>query len=435
MTEQYDVLVVGAGPAGLAAANAAAGHGARVGLIDAQTTMGGQVWRRDVQQAAPRMANAAFRAVGNQTRIDWLAQTQVVAAADRELLVEQAGQRRVLHYAKLVLAGGARELLLPFPGWTLPGVFGAGGAQALTKQGWSMAGKRIVVAGSSPLLLAAAATLRKHGAIVLGIYEQASAQRLAEFASRLWRWPAKAAQALALRTTLAGVPYRAGAFVRAAYGDNTVRTAEVQIGQRSQRIDCDYLAVGYGLVPNVELAQLLGCALDERGRHPRVRVDEDQRTSIADVYAAGEVCGIGGRDTARIEGAIAGHTATGGIQAAQALHAARRRARRFADLLETQFALDPRLRELAAADTIVCRCEDVPLSALQNCTDARAAKLHTRCGMGACQGRICGTALAELGRFPRSGLRPPIFPARLATLAAAEFNPTTFHFSNQENDS
>ena len=425
MVEHYDVLVVGAGPAGLAAANAAAGHGARVGLIDAQATMGGQVWRHDVQRPAPRMASAMLRAVGNQTQIEWLAQTQVVTASDRELLVEQSGQQRIVRYAKLVLACGARELLLPFPGWTLPGVFGAGGAQALTKQGWPMAGKRIVVAGSGPLLLAAAATLRKHGAVVLGIYEQASAQRLAGFASRLWQWPAKAAQAIALRATLAGVPYRAGAFVRAAYGDDAVRTAEVQIGQRSRRIDCDYLAVGYGLVPNVELAQLLGCVLDERGRHPRVHVDDDQRTNIANVYAAGETCGIGGRDTARIEGAIAGHAAAGEIQAAQALHAARRRARRFADLLEAQFALDPRLHKLAAADTIICRCEDVPLSALQNCADARAAKLHTRCGMGACQGRICGTALAELGRFPRSGLRPPIFPARLATLAAAEFTPTS----------
>ena len=420
MAEHYDVLVVGAGPAGLAAANAAASRGTRVGLIDAQATPGGQVWRRDVRAGVPRVARYAFHAVESRTNIACLTQTQIVAATNKELLVEQATQARTLRYHKLVLACGARELLLPFPGWTLPGVFGAGGAQALVKQGWPIDGKRVVVAGSGPLLLASAATLRKHGARVLAIYEQASAKQLAAFAGALWRWPQKAAQAIALRATLAGVPYHTGAFVLAAHGDTQLRSVEVQIGKNILRIECDHLAAGYGLVPNIELAQLLGCALDVGGRHPRIEVDEDQRTSIANVYAAGEVCGIGGRDTARIEGAIAGHAAAG-AQAAPALRSAHRKARRFSALLETRFALDPRIRELATDDTIVCRCEDVAWSALRDFDDARAAKLQTRCGMGACQGRICGTALAELGRFARSGLRPPIFAARLATLADADF--------------
>jgi len=424
MVERYDVLIVGAGPAGLAAADAAAGHGLRVGLLDAQATQGGQVWRHDVRRAPTHAAVIAFEAVARHANIAWLERTQVIAAATDKLLVEQDGQSRCLHYDKLILACGARELLLPFPGWTLPGVLGAGGAQALVKQGWPVKGKRIVVAGSGPLLLAAAATLRKHDAIVLGIYEQTSMAQLTAFASRLWRWPARAAQAVALRTALAGVPYRAGAFVRAAYGDTQLRAAEVHIGKRTRRIDCDLLAVGYGLVPNVELAQLLGVALDERGRHPHIEIDEDQRTNLANVYAAGEVCGIGGRDVARIEGAIAGHVAAGDAAALRALHTARRRARHFSALLETHFALDPRIRDLADADTIVCRCEDVPLSALNGYADARAAKLATRCGMGACQGRICGTALAELERFPRAGSRPPIFPARLATLADAGFAST-----------
>jgi len=421
MAEHFDVLVVGAGPAGLAAADAAASHGARVGLLDAQATLGGQVWRRDVRAEAPRVARHAFHAIDSRTNIARFTQTQIVAATDKELLVEQTEQARTLRYDKLVLACGARELLLPFPGWTLPGVFGAGGAQALVKQGWPIAGKRVVVAGSGPLLLAAAATLRKHGARVAAIYEQASAKQLAAFAGALWRWPQKATQAIALRATLAGVPYHAGAFVCAAQGDTQLRSVEVQIGKNMRRIECDHLAVGYGLVPNVELAQLLGCALDVGGRHPRIEVDEDQRTSIANVYAAGEVCGIGGRDTARIEGAIAGHVATGATQATQALQSARRKARRFSTLLETRFTLDPRIRELATDDTIVCRCEDVAWSSLRDFDDAGAAKLQTRCGMGACQGRVCGTALAELGRFARSGHRPPIFSARLATLADADF--------------
>ncbi len=422
-SECYDVVVVGAGPAGLAAAGAAASHGARVGLLDAQPLLGGQVWRNDVHAGAPRIARAAFRTIAARANVEWLAATQVVAASAGELLVEQDGRARALQCDKIVLACGARELLLPFPGWTLPGVTGAGGAQALAKQGWPFAGKRVLVAGSGPLLLAAAATLRRHGARVVGICEQASAASMAVFASQLWRWPSKALQAAALRSALATVPWRTSAIVREALGDSGVRAAIVQIGDRRQTIECDHLAVGYGLVPNVELAQLLGCALDASGRHPRIKVDAEQRTSIANVHAAGEVCGIGGRDAARIEGAIAGHAATGAMQAARSLHGARLRVRAFAQLLETQFALVPGVRELATDDTIVCRCEDVAWSALRDFTDIRAAKLQTRCGMGACQGRTCGTALAELGHGAREGLRLPLFPARLETLATP-FNPT-----------
>jgi NADPH-dependent 2,4-dienoyl-CoA reductase/sulfur reductase-like enzyme len=414
MREHYDVLVAGAGPAGLAAAQAAATRGARVGLLDAQPRAGGQVWRHDVRLPAPR---AARQAIDKLHGVELLAHHSVIAAESSALRVETPQGSRLLSFGALVLATGARELLLPFPGWTLPGVTGAGGLQALAKQGWPVAGKRVVIAGSGPLLLAAADTLRKHGAQVLGIYEQARADALRSFAWQLRRWPARAWQAAGLRLRLAGVPYRFGCFVRAATGDEAVHKVEIETPRGMQRVDCDLLAVGYGLVPNTELASLLGCALDEADTHPRVQVDALLRTSAANIYAAGEACGIGGLAVARIEGAMAGHMAVGDAAAANALLPQRDRARRFGALLARHFALDPRLRTLADDRTLVCRCEDVPLGALAGFADARAAKLATRCGMGACQGRICGTALAELGRFPRGGARPPVFPARLATLA------------------
>lgn len=417
-SERYDVLVVGAGPAGLAAAHAAAGHGARVGLIDAQAQPGGQVWRHDIATPPPR---AARKAIGSlPDRIEWLAQTQVLMAQERSLLVESPQGARWLAWEALILATGARELLLPFPGWTLPGVTGAGGAQALAKQGWPMAGKRVLVAGSGPLLLAAAATLRAHGAQVLGILEQAPRRKLFGFAASLRRWPGKAAQALALRARLFGIPYRTGTLVRAALGEDRLRAVEVEGPRGIERIECDHLAVGYGLVPNVELAQLLDCRLERRGAHAQVAVDEALRTSVERVYAAGEACGIGGRDTALIEGEMAGHHAVGASAAAAALRPQRRHARAFAEQLQRSFALEPRVRALAAPETLVCRCEDVPLSALRGFASQRDAKLATRCGMGACQGRVCGTALAELGLFPshdHDGRRPPLFPTRLATLA------------------
>lgn len=424
MRNDFDVLVIGAGPAGLAAAHAAATHGARVGLVDEQAAAGGQVWRHDVRRAAPAMARRSIEKTIHHAAVEWLTRTRVIAQEDGGLLMEDPDGARVLRYQKLILATGARELLLPFPGWTLPGVTGAGGLQALAKQGWPLAGRRVVVAGSGPLLLAAAATAKAHGATVLGIYEQASRKNISRFAAGLLRWPGKAAQTIALGARLAGVPYHSGSIVRRAYGDesntNAVHAVEVESPRGLTRIECDLLAVGYGLLANVELARMLGCELALLGAHGTVVTDRYQQTSLPGVYAAGELCGIGGRDAARIEGAIAGHAATGNASDADRLLPARRRTRLFSDTLNRHFALDPRARTLAQPDTLICRCEDVALSALDGYTDARDAKLATRCGMGACQGRVCGSALAELGRFPRGGTRPPLFPARLSSLAGTD---------------
>lgn len=425
MSERCDVLVVGAGPAGLAAARAAASHGADVALVDLQANAGGQVWRRDVRRPSPDPARGRLEELLAGQRVRWFGQAQAIAAEPGQVWLERAGATLELRCGALVLATGARELLLPFPGWTLPGVSGAGGLQALVKQGWPIAGRRVLIAGSGPLLLAAAATAQRHGARVLAICEQTSAARLRGFAGRLWRWPGKLAQAAALRARLAGVPYRAGRWVAAAHGDGRVSEVELRGARGTERIAVDHLAVGYGLVPNLELAQQLGCALQPHGAHACVRVDEDMRTSVAGVYAAGEACGIGGRDCALIEGAMAGHAAAGAPEAARALRSRGRHARAFAALLPEYFGLDPQIGAAATADTLVCRCEDVRLGELDGHADWRAAKLATRCGMGSCQGRICGAALAQLrgAAFlpaPGAGSRPPIFPVRLAALAAQD---------------
>ncbi|HKR75405.1 MAG TPA: FAD-dependent oxidoreductase [Rhodanobacter sp.] len=414
----YEVLVVGAGPGGLSAACTAAACGKRVALVDMQPRPGGQVWRHDVAHDAPLAARRAIaRAAAD---VELLCGAQVVDAGHGVLRLERDGDAFDVGHDALILATGARELLLPFPGWTLPGVSGAGGLQALAKQGFPVAGKRVLVAGSGPLLLAAAVSLRRHGVELLGIVEQAPQAQVMRFARGLWRWPARAAQALQLQAQLIGVPRFDGHCVVAAHGRDVLESVELEgaDGHR-HRIDCDLLGIGYGLLPNVELPALLGCALEPDGAHQRVRVDAWQRTTIDGVYAVGEACGIGGLRSAWLEGAIAAHVACGQPQQAKTLMHRRDRARRFAAALAQTFALQPRVHRLASPDTLVCRCEDVPLAALDGYTDARAAKLATRCGMGACQGRICGAALAELGRFPRGGGRPPLFPARLATLAAA----------------
>ncbi len=421
MSDRFDVLVVGAGPAGLAASLAATERGLRVGLIDLQPRPGGQVWRHDVGHAAPAFAQRHVAAVQKPgTRLKWFARSTVVAAESDGLLVEGPNRSRWLRYGRLVIATGARELLLPFPGWTLPGVTGAGGLQALAKQGWPLNGQRVLVSGTGPLLWATAATAKRHGARVLGIHEQAARSDVARFAAGLWRWPGKIAQAVRLRVVLMGVPYRCASRVVAASGDERLREVEIESPCGRERIACEALATGYGLVPNVRLARTLGCRLDDAATHPRVVVDALQRTSLKNVYAAGEACGIGGRDVALVEGVIAGYAAAGAVQDAMRWQRRRDHARRFAAHLGAHFALDAHVLNLAQTDTIVCRCEDVLWRDLEGYDSARAAKLATRCGMGPCQGWICGAALAALGRFPYAGQRAPLFPARLETLTCAE---------------
>src|SRR5215472_5233185 len=171
------ITIVGAGPAGMAAAGSAVRCGAEVTVIDDNPAPGGQIWRGEGRTLA---AGAVF-----------IGQARVVSgdSGNRTLLVETATGARNLSYDKLILATGSRELFLPFPGWTLPGVFGVGCLQALAKSGLPLRGKRIAVAGSGPLLLAGAAYFRKQGANVVLIAEQASITSVARFAAGLWRWP------------------------------------------------------------------------------------------------------------------------------------------------------------------------------------------------------------------------------------------------------
>ncbi|MGB7352709.1 MAG: pyridine nucleotide-disulfide oxidoreductase, partial [Acidobacteriaceae bacterium] len=173
---------------------------------------------------------------------------------------------------------------------------------------------------------------------------------------------------------------------------------------------------GFHLVPNTELAALLGCRITEGF----VATDEQMRTSVENVYCAGEPTGIGGVELSQLEGQIAALTACERTREARRL-AARRRARLgFVSALAAACRLDPELRALATEETIVCRCEDVRLRALRARANWRDAKLHTRCGMGPCQGRICGPATEFLFGWSVESVRPPIFPASVTSLAAAQ---------------
>ncbi|SAK73496.1 oxidoreductase [Caballeronia glebae] len=409
--EQVDVAIVGAGPAGLSAARIAARAGVRVALVDDNPRVGGQIWRQGPAHAPSVPLRRWLDETRSHANLIAMNATRVAAApGDKRLLLERDGAPLVLAYSKLILATGARERLLPFDGWTLPGVTGAGGLQALVKSGMSVRGERIVVAGSGPLLLAAADTARRHGARVVAVLEQAPFERVARFVASLASTPGKLAQALALGVAC----YRTSSVVVAAHGSARVEAVRIRAHGRDETLEADRVACGYGLVPNATLA--LGCATDERDG--AIHVDDAQRTSLEDVFAAGECTGIGGMELASVEGAIAAHAALD-IAIDARLARDRDRWRAFARRVAHAFELGADARAMPSPDTLLCRCEDVSIGEVAAHANWRDAKLQTRCGMGPCQGRICGEAASVYFGWPREAARPPFAPVRIDTLIAA----------------
>ena len=328
------------------------------------------------------------------------------------LSATNGGRVQEFAYDQLILAPGGRERFLPFPGWTLPGVFGAGGLQALVKSGFPVTGKRVVVAGSGPLLLAVAALLVRHGARVVTITEQAPIMQLVPFACSLLSQPEKLWEGMGYRAVCFRTPYRTNCWPVAALGENHVTGIRLQSGEKIWEENCDFIACGFHLAPNTELAALLGCSF--QGDY--VAVDELQQTSLPNIYCAGEPVAIAGLEGAVIQGTIAGLACAGQVKKANALLGRRKAAARFAHRLKRAFHLRRELQNLAEADSIVCRCEDVRYGELSQYTSWAEAKLQTRCGMGPCQGRICGLITQTLFDWQPGSVRPPLFPVPLESL-------------------
>src|ERR1019366_7472105 len=239
-----DLLVVGAGPAGLSAAIAAAEHGRRVLVLDQGLRPGGQIWRHRDEAALPvgaramlERARAAGVTIASGARV-------VDAISPRELIVEFRGRVDRQLTRALIVATGARERFLPFPGWTLPGVVGVGGLQALLKSGLSLSGARVVIAGTGPLLFPVAAAVTRAGAELLLFAEQASWSGLAAFAAGLIAKPAALRQAAEYRWAFRNTPLRASSWVSAAEGYGRLRRVIVQSPGGPTAMDCDWLPPG-----------------------------------------------------------------------------------------------------------------------------------------------------------------------------------------------
>ena len=410
ITREFDLVVVGMGAGGLAAAVQAVDSGMSIALLDDNPLAGGQIWRGATGQTQTLLAQL------QRPNVTIINQARVVAVDERRLLVETPDSADWLNFKQLILATGARELFLPFQGWTLPNLMGVGGLQALVKSGLNIAGKKVIVAGSGALLLAVAALLQSKGADVRLIAEQTSWRKLARFGMQIARDPAKLTQSLEFGLTLRRVRFKANCWVTAAHGDDVLRSVSLTDGTKTWREACDYLACGWGLVPNLELASMLGCKLE----HGFVQVDSTQQTSINNVYAVGEITGIGGVDKALIEGAIAGLCVSNRQREASRLLAKRRKWRDFASLLQNTFMLRDEIKYLATDQTIVCRCEDVTYGELSQHATWRSAKLHTRCGMGACQAKICGGATQFLWGWTQDSVRPPLAMARVGSIGKSQ---------------
>jgi D-hydroxyproline dehydrogenase subunit alpha len=416
MTNHFDVLVVGAGPAGIAAAVRAAEEGCRVAIVDENPHPGGQIWR-----GSPEGAKHGRAAGDAGTWMGRLSSASVPtffgwhifdAPTPKTLRAARDAEGAEFHFKSLIIATGARELFLPFPGWTLPNVLGAGALQILVKAGLPIAGKRVVIAGTGPLLIAVAAYMQQSGADVVALCEQASLARLVRFGVRLARQPAKLADAGRYGWQSRGVRLRTSCWPTAALGEEKLEAVVLNDRGRLVEIKADYLACGFHLVPNCELASLLGCAFD--GSY--VRVDEFQQTSVPDVLSAGETTGIGGVEAALVEGQIAGLAAAGAGEKTTSLRKRRDATRQFTRLLDRTYSLNPELRRMATPETILCRCEDVTMEEAQAHASWRAAKLQSRVGMGPCQGRICGAACEFLLGWGMESVRPPIQPTPVGSL-------------------
>ncbi|MFI0959826.1 FAD-dependent oxidoreductase [Streptomyces sp. NPDC021080] len=437
----HRLAVIGAGPAGLAASLAAAARGVHVTLIDAAAAAGGQFYRRPASGLGARRPRALHHQWRTWQRLEqglaahleagtvkhltdhhvWTVERTAATPGTRtgftvHALLGPLQERSVAVRADAVLiATGGYEKVLPFPGWTLPGVVTAGGAQAMLKGGLVVPGRRAVVAGSGPLLLPVATSLAAAGVEVAALVESLDPRRLVRAAGALAADPDKVAEGAryAARLLRHRVPFVPRHTVVEAQGERRLEAVTVAaLGPdgrvrpgTARRIPCDTLAVGHGMIPHTDLAEALGCRIDGAN----VDVDDEQRTDVPGVWAAGETTGVGGAVLALAEGHLAGRSVAARLRgtgpdprsAARATRV-RTRARSFAAALDAVYRPPAHWTDRVTDDTVVCRCEEVTAGRVREAVtglgagDVRTVKLLTRAGMGWCQGRICEPAVAGL---------------------------------------
>ena len=461
MTERSDLLVIGAGPAGIGAAVTAAARGLDVVIVDLAQTGGGQVYRAPPSgyRLPPDAVTAADAAAGDRLRDELKASP--ARRAFRHTLwsiapgfrAHTVGPNGLAEWraGAVIAATGTHERVIPFPGWTLPGVIGLAAATVLLKSQQVLPGTKTVVAGCGPLLAVVAAGILNGGGQVVAVVDLASPgdwfANLGAMASR----PRLLARGLGFMRTIraAGVPYLFRHTVVEARGQDAVEEVLVapvdaegrpRPGRDRRALKVDSLTVGHGLVPTNEVTRLLGARHVFRSQAGGWIPEQETplRTSVENLYVAGDCAGIAGAESAVARGRLAGLMAARDIGAIDrddfprfaAPHQAElRRAERFGKAMAGMMALRPGLLDTVTADTMVCRCEEVSRAEIDGALADGAGhvnqlKAWTRCGMGPCQGRMCGETAASLvaanaGGRERAGLwtaRVPIRPVAMESL-------------------
>ncbi|EHR60297.1 thioredoxin reductase [Saccharomonospora cyanea NA-134] len=459
--------MVGAGPAGLAAAVAAVERGRKVVVVDAGEQPGGQFWRHPNEVARPGYDGRGQHAWPVYTRL----RSRFDAAVAREAVTYRPGRQvwmvsrkgtgfevrttpttaahgrgtDVLECDRLVLCTGAYDRQLPVPGWDLPGVMSAGGVQAFVKANGVSPGRRVVVAGTGPFLLPVAASVARAGATVAAVCESASLTGWLPHLRSAVRSPAKLGEAAEYAATFARhrIRWRTRTVVTEVLGSERVTgvrlsrvdaAGRVLPGRDTVLTDVDVVGFGWGFTPQLELATALGARtrVDVDGSLVGV-VDDRQATDVPGLFLAGELTGVGGALLAVAEGTVAGASAAGAPSPDAALVRDIRRHRDFAAAMHTAHPVPAGWESWLTPDTLVCRCEEVPYERVRQARtelgadDARGLKSFTRTGMGWCQGRICGFAAGCLSTsdtgqsagHATSGAvkRPLAAPVRIGDLA------------------
>lgn len=408
------IIVIGAGPAGLAAAEAASRNGTDVALIDSASRKGGQYWRHrtSVKGYRSNRADQLFAKIEGASSITHISEATVWSIEKEVELFRvnylQGGQESSLTAEKLILATGAYDRSLPFPGWDKPGSMTPGAAQALLKGHGVLAGKRVIVAGTGPFLLPVVTGLAESGAEIVGLFDAHSPLRWLMSPQALLLNPGKFGELIYYAKLLRKykiLPRAKRVISSFEDGVATVSRIDSRFSLRSQgaqRYEVDVVAVGWGFLPDLSLGGLAGCTerVDTDGTTVFV-VDGEQRSSHKNIWIAGEATGIGGADLSLLEGEIAGLSASG-----QAINKSIRRNRLrkkiFADALKRTYPVRDGWRSWPQESTTICRCEEVKLGEIQDSVtelgaeDSRTAKLFTRAGMGLCQGRVCSRNVSEL---------------------------------------
>lgn len=414
-------VIVGFGPAGIRAAEVLCAAGLRPIVIDENARAGGQIYRQPPEgfvRSPEKLYGTeagkarALHALAARLPVQYRPGTLVWNIRPGTLHTEQASRFSELPFSHVILATGAMDRVIPLPGWTLPGVYSMGGAQIALKAQGTTIGARVAFIGTGPLLWLCAVQYHAAGAKVAAVIDTTPFATKARATPGLLRGFATFAKGLRLVATLrlAGVPCFEGATPLAIEGSDAASAVRFTHGGREQRVDCDAVAIGYGLKPEAQLADLAGVpfAFDPITHNPTPLRDAAGRTSVPGVYLAGDGAGIAGADAAELAGARAAYALledagrTVDRAAVAALDARIAALAKFRVALEAAFPFPAQLAAAMPDETILCRCEAITAGEYRAAAKAgpakevNRAKALSRVGMGRCQGRVCGPAAAEV---------------------------------------